>query len=81
MFCTVSKLTKKFFSPENLIQRIENSADPFFASASRQGYVGFLAFSKLGGITVCFQKVEEDYQRFSGITQWLWTSNDNDELN
>ena len=81
MFCTVSKLTKKIFSPENLIQRIENSADPFFASASRQGYVGFLAFSKLGGITVCFQKVEEDYQRFSGITQWLWISNDNDELN
>lgn len=36
MFCTVSKLTKKIFSPENLIQHIENSADPFFASASRQ---------------------------------------------
>ena len=37
MFCTVSKLTKKNFSPENLIQHIENSADPFFANASRQG--------------------------------------------
>lgn len=37
MFSTVSKLTKKNFSPENLIQHIENSADPFFASASRQG--------------------------------------------
>ena len=31
------KISKKIFSPENLIQHIENSADPFFASASRQG--------------------------------------------
>ena len=31
------KINKKNFSPENLIQHIENSADPFFANASRQG--------------------------------------------
>lgn len=75
------KINKKNFLSGEFNSAHRKQCGPFFCQCFKTGYVGFLAFSKLGGITVCFQKVEEDYQRFSGITQWLWTSNDNDELN